>query len=264
MDISGPTYANRQDIDSDSLLRRVGHFYLTMNFANKVFREALYASGHPSQVSDRMIKDLVEQGCETYELMPRDTSGVVWYNFYEDIMRSTMFVAQKAKLQMNMVKREELAHVSIDCTLRVCRTIIGQADYREAADVRNAAPFPDGVAKRRILTVVGRTGSCVLLKAIPEETAQGYADALVEDLDSEDLAQVLTVRTDNASGHQWVTLKGILPNLTLLSEDTVHISMTYEMCYWNQATAGSRRLRGIMDKFNKVDSSRAPEVYGPV
>ena len=261
---NGPTYANRTDAQNDGTLRRVGYFYLTMEFANKVFREALYAAGHPDQVADRLIKDLVEHGNETYELMPRDTSGVVWFNMFEDLVRSRMFVDLRARLRHNMMNRDEMEHISIDCTLRVCRTIIGQADYRAPAEERNAAIFPDGVAKRKILTVIGRTGSCVLLKAITEESAQSYADTMNEEFCSDELANVMTVRTDNASGAQWKALKDVLPNLMILCEDTVHISMTYEMCFFKKSTEGSAVLRSIMDMFNKVDANRDSDCYGPV
>ena len=161
LDVNGPTYAAKADAQNDGLLRRIGNYYLAMDFANKVFREAVYAAGRPHEVVDRLVKDLVEQGKETYELLPKDTSAVVWYNIFEDLVRSQMFMELKATIRDNMVKRRELEHISLDCTLRVCRTIIGQADYRDPAAVRNAAVFPDGVAKRRILSVVGRTSACV-------------------------------------------------------------------------------------------------------
>ena len=103
----GPTIANRADAQNDGLMRRVGYFYLTMEFANKMFREALYAAGHPDQVADRLVKDFVERGNDTYELLPRDTSGVVWCNMFEDVIRSRMFVDLRARIRHDMMVREE-------------------------------------------------------------------------------------------------------------------------------------------------------------
>jgi hypothetical protein len=120
------------------------------------------------------------------------------------------------------------------------------------------------VAKRKILTIVGRTNSCIILKAITEESAQQYAESLVEELGIDERAQVKTVRTDNPNHKQWKELSKVLPNLKLISEDTVHISMTYEQCYYKTKSEGSKTLRAIMDKFNKVIPNCPATTYGPI
>jgi hypothetical protein len=50
--------------------------------------------------------------------------------------------------------------LSIDCTLKICMSIQGQASHRPSSAVRNAACFDDAHSLRRVLTIRGRTGAC--------------------------------------------------------------------------------------------------------
>ena len=76
-------------------------------------------------------------------------------------MHSPLTTRIEATLLQNCKDRHEFEHISLDGTLRVIRKVVGQADYRAETAVRNAAPLPDRVAHRKVLTVVGRSGSTV-------------------------------------------------------------------------------------------------------
>ena len=66
---------------------------------------------------------------------------------------------------------DEFSHIAIDATIRILRRVRGQADYRASADVRAAAPIPDVDAKRRILTVLGRTSTVLMFSLVKDEAS---------------------------------------------------------------------------------------------
>lgn len=94
------------------------------------------------------------------------------------------------------VLHEELQHVSIDATIRILRRVRGQADYRASASVRNSAPIPDDEAKRRVLTVLGRSSSVIVSTTVKDEAAPNLAGALLASLSLKEREQITTVRSD--------------------------------------------------------------------
>ena len=66
---------------------------------------------------------------------------------------------------------DEFSHIAIDAAIRILRRVRGQADYRASADVRAAAPIPDVDAKRRILTVLGRTSTVLMFLLVKDEVS---------------------------------------------------------------------------------------------
>lgn len=55
---------------------------------------------------------------------------------------------------MNFGSAQE--YISIDATFKVCLKIMGQASYRASKAERDAAPFPDDDALRRVPIVLTR------------------------------------------------------------------------------------------------------------
>ena len=63
----------------------------------------------------------------------------------------------------------EFSHIAIDATIRILRRARGQADYRASPETRASAPIPDADAKRRILSVLGRTSTVLASLLVKDE-----------------------------------------------------------------------------------------------
>lgn len=89
-------------------------------------------------------------------------------------------------LQLDLLKEcynhTEFRHLSMDATIRILRRVPGQADYRSSAEIRSAAPIPDHEAKRRVLTVLGRTSAVLGMIVVGDESSTAIADALTKDI----------------------------------------------------------------------------------
>ena len=113
-----------------------------------------------------------------WHLTPKDVT--TWLALLEDVFWSSYVCTYERNLVERCVEAEEFISSSIDGTLRCAMHIKGQSSYRASKEVRDAALFPDGVAKRRVLSVRGRTGALICLKPVAEEDAESIADALKE------------------------------------------------------------------------------------
>ncbi len=138
----------------------------------------------------------------------------------------------------------------------------GQEDYRAPEYVRARAAIPEEQSKRRVLTLSGRTGACLGLPLIRDESPPEIAKAIEASWSSEQRAQVLTAASDQPSEALFQGLRKVLPNLRILSLDPVYLSITYEMSYFRKKTDGSRDLRPLMTKLNKPLNSAARVTWG--
>ena len=125
----------------------------------------------------------------------------------------------------------EFAHMSFDCTVRILRSILGQADYRASKATREAAPRPDSEAYRRVFTVIGRMGAPVVIEALKAETSENMAGCLANTLNIEQRSQCVTVSSDNPSIKLLSFLTGVLPNLECFSADPIHLVINYELSF---------------------------------
>ena len=122
----------------------------------------------------------------------------------------------------------------------------------------------DEEAKRRVLTVLGRTSAPVATCLIGTEKATEFAGALATELDEEYRAQTTSASTDSPSQEQYTRLKEVLRNLRNSSADPIHPVITYEVAHYRKKTEGSARLRHMMHKFCKVDRAKTAESFGDV
>ena len=86
-----------------------------------------------------------------------------------------------------------------------------------------------------------------------DEVAKVLADSWIEN----QRAQVVSVSSDQCSRELYVRLKEVLLNLQFLTLDPVHLPINYDRAHFNKKTAGSKVLRVIMAKFNKVSPAFA-------
>ena len=74
--------------------------------------------------------------------------------------------------------------------------------------------------------------------------------------------QVKYIFTDDPSHALWAELQLIFPALQILALDTVHLPFVYEYATWRKKTAGSRMLRTIVGKFNKISAEFNADSWG--
>ena len=108
---------------------------------------------------------------------------------------------------------DEWHYISIDATLKICMKLAGQASYRASKVERNAAPFGDEVAWRKILTVRGRSGAVLLMTPLKSEKSEDVIAALRDSFTDRQLAMVRFISSDMPSPKFLEDAKAICPNL---------------------------------------------------
>ena len=76
---------------------------------------------------------------------------------------------------------------------------------------RNAQPRPDSEAKRKVLTVIGRTGATLALKTILSENAEDIRGAFQEEFKEERLSQCRYLMSYCPGRELWKQMKKVLP-----------------------------------------------------
>ena len=114
-DTKGPYFANRQTVMDTGIVRHVGNFHYTKDFATAIFREMLYSMPSAVLVRDRMLKILAENDVQTYDLMP--CHRTTWDNLFEDLWRSNSRMRLIADVGEKLRNDHEYEHLSIDGTI---------------------------------------------------------------------------------------------------------------------------------------------------
>ena len=139
-----------------------------------------------------------------------------WCRLSEDLLESEYWKALETSVVDEPASHSEFEVLSIDGTLRVMRHIKGQADYRTSGGKRNAQPRPDSEAKRKVLTVIGRTGATLAFKTILSENAEDIRGAFQEEFKEEHLSQCRYLMSDCPGRELWKQMKKVLPNLEII------------------------------------------------
>ena len=146
-------------------------------------------------------------------------------------------------------KNKEWMYVSLDATMKTCMKLKGQESYRAAKQVRDAAPFDDTIAWRRLLTARGRSGAVLLMHPLPSEKSEYVAAALGDNFNSSQLNMIEYLATDSPSSKFYGEMKSICPRLKAMCLDPIHLAIVYEYAQWNKKTTGSKTLRRLLRKF---------------
>lgn len=203
---NGPRYCNERATVQQASLRRVGYTYYDASFADMLLQEAMVHHGRIRPIMARVSLDVVRRGSRLRSLLPAHINQ--WMQLLEDVLGSPYVGRLKQGLRSSFLQRGEFEHLSIDATIRIMRQVKGQADYRCPADVRNAAPIPDEDAKRRILTVMGRTSVPLASLVVRDEGTDTVVDALSNAWDPAVRAQVRTICSDQPSRTLFHGLRG--------------------------------------------------------
>ena len=177
----GPEYWSLSKLKGGSVpCRRVGNLYYTHKFGEIVFKEMLMNRSKVKAMLPRLLMRSTESGSKLGNLYP--TAVRHWWPLVEDVFTSPQVCALQRKLQDELIDHDELECISIDATLRCCLRIVGQASYRASAATRAQAAFDDQHAKRRVLTMRGRTSATIGMWPIQEESTKCVVEEIIKQL----------------------------------------------------------------------------------
>lgn len=257
----GPEYRNGCVVHHESVLRRVGYTYYDRSFCTMVVQEFLLQHGRVRSTIPRVILRMRLQGGELTTLIPCNVS--TWLKILEDVFHNAWVRSVMEDCLETCYDNSEFRHLSMDATIRVLRRVRGQSDYRAGPQTRSTSAIPDSQAKRRILTVLGRTSAVLGSFVVKDESSNCIADAIERHWPRRFRDQVRSVASDQPSSALYMSLKRVLPGLQTLSLDPVHIAMVYEHCFFRKRTQGSKALRLLMSKFAKSDPTATGATWGP-
>ena len=242
---NGPIYVNRKSVmRRRSGVRRVGNFFYDLDFALKMFRNALLSSGSITQTMCRVTQALSSSGCDTVALLPSHSS--IWAKLLEDVLFSPAVTQCVQSHVEDCRKHGEFESLSIDCTFRMMMSLQGQAPYRAPRALRMLSALPADEAKHVVLSVLGKTGGLVALAPLGAESGPCVQQALEERLPQSCRDQVKHVCSDDPSKALLMCLRVACPHLAALSLDPMHIAFTYEAPSYRRSSPGSRFLRQIL------------------
>ena len=185
-----------------------------------------------------------------------------WLPLLEDVAYSPAFQQKMTEMNAYLEEVDDWHYVSMDATMKICLKLKGQEPHRLSKDIRDAAPFGDDFAWRRLLTVRGRTGAVLLLYPLQDESASRIVDALSNNFTQAQLAAIVHVASDSPSEKLFTELRAICPSLQSLMLDPIHLAIVYEYGFWNKRSAGSKQLRHILSKCSAVDAHGGASYLG--
>ena len=255
LDKSGPRYVPKGLRPSGESYRCVGYTYYTRAFANTLISNSMYVNGRLKPLRDLFIRACREHDGELWSLIPRNIN--VWFKLCEDIFFSPMMRALERSFLKECYENEEFMYLAVDATVRVAFNIKGQASYRAPKDEKAHAAIADSESLRRVFAARGRTGAVICMDLVRTEDASDVAKVLQSSVPAEYRRQTTVLATDNPSGKLWTELLTILPCLSFLLLDPIHLVIVYRQCFGGKNTSGSTVLRLI--NLHNVQSKRASE-----
>ena len=131
-----------------------------------------------------------------------------------------------------------------------------------AKDVRNAAAIPDAEARRRVVSLLGRSGATAYLGLCKDEDADTLNDSFRCGLSDNIKEQVLYIACDNPSRKLFIALQGVFEKLIAIYLDTVHLVIAFNNAHYKKTSDGEKVLRIIMNKFNKINNDAGSTFWG--
>ena len=259
----GPKYLGADMVKDSGLYRTVGYVWYDHDFARIFFAEMIRANGKAKTIATNLMQHFLITGCQVVFLLPRKAT-TVYLKLMEDIMGSPVVTAWKEKLVAQCLEHREFVHLSMDATVRMAMRIKGQGNYREPKEKRAQYLVGDSDAKRRILTVRGRTGGVLVMSPVVSEASEHVKQLLSAEVSASVRAQVEFVASDQPSGVLYDQLKQVFPSLRALYLDEVHLCIVWNVAFWWKTSPGERVLRRVQAKFNRVDMGTPAQRWGPL
>ena len=250
----GPKYLSAERTRTSGFYRSVGYNWYDKDFATIFFSEMVRCHGKAKTLATNLIHLFLSRGCLVVFLLPRKAT-TVYLKIMEDIMNSPTVTSWHQKLLRDCLEHREFVHISMDATVRMAMRLKGQGNYREPKEVRNSYLVGDSEAKRRILTLRGRTGAVLAMSPIKSESCKDIKDFLLDAISSDVRAQVEYLASDQPSGALFGELSDALPSLRAVYLDEVHLCIVWQVAFWRKSSPGQQALRRVQAKFNRVDPS---------
>ena len=165
---AGPQFWNKAVVDESDNLRRVRNVYYTVEFADVVYRELLLRNAKCKAAIPRILQSIVSAGSQLASLMPRHVKD--WWPIIEDIFSSPSVRTLQNDAMNFFVEAKEFQYLSIDGTMKCALPVLGQASWRASKATRDAAPFDDESAMRKVLTVRGCSSAVLAMVPVQENT----------------------------------------------------------------------------------------------
>lgn len=257
----GPKYLSALMVKDSGLYRTVGYVWYDRDFARIFFGEMIRENGKAKSIATNLIHHFLSTGCEVVFLLPRKAT-TVYLKLMEDIMASPVVTAWKEKLVAQCLEHREFVHLSMDATVRMAMRIKGQGNYRQTKEERASYIVGDSEAKRRILTIRGRTGGVLVMHPVVSEASEHIKDLLFAEVPGSVRSQVEFVASDQPSAALYDHLKLVFPSLRAVYLDEVHLCIVWNVAFWRKSSPGQRVLRRVQAKFNRVDMDTPVEHWG--
>ncbi|CAE7200946.1 unnamed protein product [Symbiodinium natans] len=119
---------------------------------------------------------------ETCSLLPRHVNH--WWPILEDLFTCPKLMCVMQGLMQEVMQHDELQVISIDCTMRCCLPLMGQAHPRSSQEAKRSAAF-----RGQVMTVRGRTNAVVVLEPLAADDSETCVRVLAETLPAQALAQ---------------------------------------------------------------------------
>lgn len=257
----GPHYRSYDAVLENPSYRRARNLFYNMDFAVALRADILMHGTKVKGLIPHMHRRSAERGNHLSSLLPTHVSH--WWPIVEDVFNSPAVLLLEKCMFDQLVLHDELDYISVDATLRVTMTIMGQRPPRMQERGAHIAVFVGADEIRRVITVRGRTGAVLAIWPAQGESAAVLTELFRAKLTTEMLAKVRFVAHDDPSALLYRSFRDIMPNLRMLCLDTVHLPMVYEYGFWRSRTAGSSLLRRIMGKFTPRSLDIAVHACGP-
>ena len=185
-----------------------------------------------------------------------------WWPIIADVFTSPTVASLTVKFADSIPRFEEvfMSSLSMQNIIFLHGSFLGQTILpRTYRAKRDAAPFDDDRALRRVLTVRGRAGAMLGMCAMASEKAEDACMALSEMLPADRLGKVQLLSSDCASTKLSAELKCMMPNLQCLVLDPIHVLIVYEQLdsTWSYKTQ-------VLDVTVKLASLGSPLTYAQV
>ena len=115
----------------------------------------------------------------------------------EEVALSPPAKSRTAEALELCVKHNEFICCSFDATVRVAMSLIGQANYKASKETKADAAVPDKDSRRRVVSLIGRSGALVFLKLLRGEAPETLCEAFDINLNIQVKQQVRYIGCDN-------------------------------------------------------------------
>jgi hypothetical protein len=163
--------------------------------------------GKVSPIITRYIKLRQYSGNPLWSLISLRTE--TWLRIIEEVFTSAPTTARKEQTIANCVRHHEFICCCLDATVRVAMRVRGQGSYRKCKEIRNAAAIPDAEARRRVVSLLGRSGATAYIGLCKDEDTDTLNDSFRCGFSGNIKEQVLYIACDSPSRKLFMAMQAV-------------------------------------------------------